>query len=65
MKRSFDAGSKEGDFCLIFGPESSIKDRYQPWLAYSLEHDFTLRELTSAKLLIPWRVYKGEESADE
>lgn len=65
MKASFDAGYKEGDFCLIFGPESSMNDRNQPWLAFSLERDFTLRKLTSPKLLIPWRVYKGEESSVE
>jgi hypothetical protein len=64
MRASFDAGP-QADYCLIFGPESTLEDPEQPWLAYSLERDFTLRELTSAQPLRPRLVIEGEESPTE
>jgi hypothetical protein len=64
MKGNFDERC-DGDFCFIFGPERSRKDPEQPWLAYSLEPNFTLRELTSSKPLIPWRLYERKDSPEE
>lgn len=64
MKQCFTGGT-QGDFLLIFGPEDTISDPSQCWLAFSLECDFTLRDLVSAKPLYPRRIISGQESCDE
>lgn len=54
-----------GAWCLIFGPEDTRRDPHQPWLAYSLELDFSLRLLRSEVPLRPRQVIEGREPAVE
>jgi hypothetical protein len=64
LRAFFDEGSPCG-FCLIFGPSPFHEDPEQSWLAYSLEPDYSVRELVSARPLIPLRVMFGHEGAEE
>jgi hypothetical protein len=64
MREHFVNG-EQGGFCLGYGPEDSTKDREHPWLAYSLERDFTLRPLVAAVPLRQRRVIEGVEPSLE
>jgi hypothetical protein len=64
LRASFDKGHS-GGFCLIFGPGPFDQDPEQAWLAYSLERDYSVRELVSASPLIPLRVIRGQEGTEE
>lgn len=64
FRAKFEAGHS-GMFCLAFGPEDSKKYPDHYWLAYSLEPDYTLRELDSAKKLRPRPLIDWVEPVEE
>jgi hypothetical protein len=57
--------TEPGPFCLAFGPEDMYRDPVQPWLAFSLESDFSLRPLTSERSLRPYYLVNKVEGPEE
>jgi hypothetical protein len=55
-RRHFLTGPK-GPFCLALGPENMNADPGQCWVAFAVEHDFSLRRLDSATPFNVYRVY--------
>jgi hypothetical protein len=62
MRASFDAAIPS-EWCLIFGPEDTRQDPDEPWRAYAMNADFSIRRLRSARPLLPRWIIEGRESA--